>query len=253
LKFFRVLSRFGLFLPMLAGAMLALFWPTLVKFFSDQWSANRKKARVLTGLFAAMALCEFWTLTLPPQKLPALNEGMLALLEKVKAMPGDTVINFPFCVAGGNGICTSQQCPQYPDSSAPAILTSWHGKKVYGTYQARLVPEQCEIYNRTPYLSWFKAWQQQRCLNGTEWDDFCSYLDQHPETAALMVYPTMWRAFYMDDCRQEWEGRFGKPLERASMMLHKDRTGKGNFPTEVLVYSARCKKPPVSPEVSKKR
>ncbi len=241
LGFFRVATRTGLLMPVVFGAVIALSWPQLVALVQKAWSKGGRKIQVALVLFAAQSVAEFFVLgVVPINSMERAPPELVQLLEQVRQMPGDTVLDLPFCVAGGNGVCTDQMCPHYPHSTIGHCLRQWHEKRVYGLYQARMSPAHCSLYDSQPYLSWFAAWKQNRCLTGGEWKDFCGYLEGHSETSAVLFYPEIWKAAAQPACRTEMESHLGKPLSVAHFNVATTRYGPSLGAASVEAYRARC-------------
>jgi hypothetical protein len=244
MSFFRVASRWGLFLPQILTVIIVLSWPELTGAFRRTWNARRRRPWFAAGLtvFAVMSIAEATWLNWPVNMMPPMNSGAATMLEKIRTLPGTTVLDLPFCVAGGNGVCTQQQCPNYPVSVLGQCLRNFHDKNVYGLYAARLLFSDCEVYNRAPYTSWFQAWGQQRCFTGSEWDEFCGYLDQHTELSAILLYPEIWHGVKTQGCAAEFEKRLGTPLGVETMMTAPTRGGKGEHPSQVVWFAPKCRK-----------
>jgi hypothetical protein len=241
MEYFRVASRMGLFLPVAAAAIIALGWPELMA-----WA--RRRPKWVLALFALVVAGELPHLARPISAMEPMPEPLQSMLGKLRDSPGDTVLDLPFCVAGGNGICTTQQCPNYPRSTISTCLRLFHEKKTHGLYQARMTEAHCRIYDRLPYLSWFDAWKNQRCLNPQEWGDFCAYLDQQPELAGILLHPDVWTAADRPECRRELERRLGPPVAEASFpmsMRYALLSGRGAIddggkPSRVRWYRPKC-------------
>jgi hypothetical protein len=238
MQFFRVLSRMGLFLPAATGALVALAWPELSAWVRR--NQGRLALRAGVAAFVVLGALELTAFSKPIITMPAMEPAMTELLASVRSSPGTTVLDLPFCVAGGNGVCTQEQCPNYGRSLTPSYLTGWHDKKVYGIYQARLVWSQCEVYNHRPFTAWFQAWGQNRCLEGTEWPEFCDYLASQGDLAAVLVYPGIWKAVATPGCRAQFDAHLGPPLHQANIFTYYQRGGAGDYPTSVLQYAPRC-------------
>jgi hypothetical protein len=238
MKYFRVTSRMGLCMVPTLGATLALLWPVLEQKARSNWSSWAFRAAL--ALFAASSLTELSYIATQATIAPRMQAPFRAMLDELKDMPGSTVLDLPFCVIGGNGGCPDEQCPGYPMSTAAATLTAWHGKKVYGIYLARLTGPQCDLYRQTPYLSWFSAWNEQRCFTEPEWDGFCSYLEQRTELAGVLVYPGIWTAARQPGCRAQIEARLGAPLKEAEFVAKIERGNTDIQTTSVLLFPPRC-------------
>ena len=243
MAYVRVASRMGIFFPIILTAITVLCWPELKAWYESAIKTRgkwHKTYRLAFGIFALSSVGELIKLSTPIISMPPMNEGLKTLLAQVHDLPGTTVLDLPFCVAGGNAYCTEEQCPQYPNSTAPATLTGWHDKSVYGVYQARLVPAQCEIYNKPPYTSWFKAWAQDRCFTETEWKDFCAYVSDHKELSAILIYPDIWKAVGRPECLAQFEKVLGRPLSQADFSIGIKRGGEPTGLSRVWRYTPRC-------------
>ena len=244
LRFFRAASRWGLYLPPLVLAVIALCWPELRAEASRLWDAGKRRCRpaafAAAAAAAVLALLELGWLAHPVKAQPPLPQETKELLRKVRDLPGDTVLNLPFCVAGGNGVCTAAQCPNYPASTLGECLRLWHGKRVYGLYQSRMVAAQCRVYDRAPYTSWFQAWQEDRCLNTAEWTEFCRYLSANPRISAVLVQPDVWTAAGTPGCRARFETALGAPLGRGTYYSLPSRGALPLGEQSLLWYGARC-------------
>ncbi|MGE4106011.1 MAG: hypothetical protein AB7F66_02285 [Bacteriovoracia bacterium] len=241
MKFFRVASRWGQFLPQIVFILVILAWPELSRWFR----AHAPKLRTPALVFLAFSLLEMTWLLKPVTGLPALDPSTATLLADLRNAPGDTVLDLPFCVAGGNGVCTEAQCPNYPRSMVAACFGNWHGKKAYGLFQARLVQSQCSYYDEAPFTSWFNAWRQQRCLTPPEWKDFCGYLDRYSDLSAVLVYPTIWTGAGSPECRAEFAAHLGPPVQSGKFYLEAPkRDAQGRLPPpgdELLRYAPKCR------------
>jgi hypothetical protein len=104
LNFFRVVCRTGLFMPYVAAALLVLLWPILLPWIKSVWM----KRRLVSIVFIASSIAEFSFMLTPFSKMPPMPQEAKALFEEIKLREGSTVLDLPFCVAGGNNISTPQ-------------------------------------------------------------------------------------------------------------------------------------------------
>jgi hypothetical protein len=240
MSFFRVSSRWGLFFPALFGVMIALCWPEMIRALSRFRDRHPRRALALLVLFAVSSAFEASRLRTPVSTIPALSSPAAQILEEVRRAPGTTVLDLPFCLAGGNGVCSQMACPNYPSATTGACFRGWHDKRVYGIYASRLVFSQCEVYNRAPYLSWFDAWRTQRCFTEAEWGDFCSYLDQHAELSAVLLYPDIWSGAGSPECLDQFKQRLGPPLGEAQFVGAPVRGDERPVMSRLMRFSPRC-------------
>ena len=191
-------------------------------------------------LFAVFSAVEWTWLLFPVNMMAPIPDELVALLTRVRETPGDRVLDLPFCVAGGNGVCTTEQCPQYPVSTVGSCLRQWHDKAVYGLYQSRMLESHCQIYRKEPYTSWFRAWREQRCFTASEWDSFCDYLEHSDGIAATFVYPDIWVGAARPECQKEFERRLGPPISTTRFLSAPTRGGRGERPTRLWWFGSKC-------------
>jgi hypothetical protein len=185
--FVRVSARFSIVYPaLLAG--FALLTPL------SRWRWPGRLAAgllaVLLGVEATTAYRAYLIKDWHHFRPDAAFEG---LMQAIRSAPGEAVLDWPFCVAGGNGVATNQICRYYGVQSGIAWLQTYHGKKVIGKYFGRLHPDQIKPYLEAgwPRLFFpdnpnaFKARRQLRDFVPLEWDfverfvtlgDFCGVL-----------------------------------------------------------------------------
>ena len=240
MKFFRVASRWGQFLPLLTFIVVMLSWSELSSWFSSWFKRNRRQARVWCVAFVALSALEMRWLLVEPNMLPPLHGSTIRLLDGIRFSAGTTVLDLPFCVAGGNGVCTAAQCPNYPKSTIGQCFGMWHEKKVFGLYQSRLVESQCGIYNHAPYVSWFDAWARQRCFTDAEFTNFCAYLDSHGEFSAILVYPDIWVGAASAECKVKFDSHLGEPVGEGVFQSDARRGGRPADLMRVIKYRPKC-------------
>lgn len=237
MSFFRVKSRWGLFLPAIAGSLIALYWNEIqVQYRKNQ---NRKRFK----LFLLLSGMELTWLFFPVNTLPVPPASFPALMDQVRALPGDTVLDLPFCVIGGNGLCLGpgyNQCSDSPRSFVGLCMREWHEKKVYGLYASRLSESNCQTYQKQPYISWFTAWTQNRCFTAGEWDGFCNYLDENPRISAVLLYPEIWQAASL--CLEQFQVKLGPALAETRIATLATPGGKGEGWTRILLFPGKCRK-----------
>lgn len=237
MKFFRAASRWGLLLTPLWAVLVALCWPEL----SALGRRLFERRSPWLALYAGVAMLEVGWLSTKPNAFPPLPGHVREILDRVRQAPGDTVLTLPFCVAGGNGVCTALECVHYPDSTVGACTRMFTDKNVYGVYASRLTDDDCRKYFQQPYISWFTAWGQNRCLTDPEWDQLCAFLEQTPRLSALLVYPDIWEAAGRPECQAKFEARLGPPLDSARLFTRPTRGGGGERPAKMDWYAPHCR------------
>lgn len=236
MKFFRTASRTALFLPQGFAVITVLAWPELSQWVKKKWI--RRDFRILVYAFIWLSLFEFTWLFYPVNRLPAMEQKTQNMLREIGQLPGDTVLDLPFCTAGGNGYCTSEQCNFYPKGTLPACLRLWHDKKVFGLYQARMTQEHCNVYGtKAPYQSFYRAWNANRCFTSDEWKEFCSFLDERKELSAILLYPDIWTG--AGKCLDEFAKHLGPPIQEGHAYSKPSRNG-GEDLVRIQWYRPKC-------------
>ncbi len=242
MAFFRVASRWGLFMPQLIVIMMVLCWPEFQAWAKEVWARRTPRTFKWIALFITLTVLEFSVMLTPVSTLPDMPAQTVQLLEDIHKAPGTSVLDLPFCHAGGNNMCTEQQCPNYPTSTVGGCLRLWHDKSVYGIYQSRLVWGHCDAYNRAPYLGWFDAWREQRCFSNQDWKDFCQHLDQHPELSAVLVYPDIWVGAGTPECLAQFEAHLGQPMAQGLFTMDAVRGNQVPRQGRLMRYGTKCLK-----------
>ena len=187
------------------------------------FSAVRPLRRVL-GLvvLAALAVLELTTLVLIKNEHPhySLSAQQLQYLDTVKKLPGEAILDFPFCICGGNGD-VGGLCPYWQRIKGVYALQRFHEKKVIGQYLGRLHPTQVEPFNtqgwdllNNPDSSDItRATRQQRCLRTEEW----TFLEQFyvlNDFAGIQLATDR----LPPGCEKEFYEHFGTPIASMNLM-----------------------------------
>ncbi len=240
MNFFRTAARFGLMIPMVLGALLAMGSRHGVFRFHRLPMRNRIFFVFTWTLIAGLELK--WMVT-PLTAMPPMDAPLVELLNGARQAPGSTVLDLPFCTVGGTGTCI-YQCPHYPRSIVGQCFRMWHHKKVYGIYQARMSPAECRIYDELdPIPQWFSAWREDRCFQPEEWKNFCEYLrtpGKGADIGSILLYPDLWKAVQKPECWSEWTHHLGAPLQEAEYFSSVTRGAQGNQKGRVFRFSGRC-------------
>ncbi len=193
-SFARISDRFTVAYPALLAALALLAPPRL------RWR-GRAVAAGLVALVAAETVTAYRLDLSRPRRFPRLDASFTALMDAVRQAPGEAVLDWPFCVAGGNGVGTGALCRFYHRQSGLALLQAFHEKKIVGAYFGRLHPRQIQPYLDAGWPRLFfpdrrspmEATRQRRDFEPDEWEflerflrlgDFCGvllHLDLLPE------------------------------------------------------------------------
>lgn len=190
--FVRVTARFSVVYPALLASLALLAPPS-----RGRWP-GRLAAGCLVVLMGVEATTAYRAYLIKDWHHFRPDAAFSHLMEAIRSAPGEAVLDWPFCVAGGNGVATNQICRFYGVQSGIAWLQTYHGKKVVGKYFGRLHPDQIK-----PYLGagWprmffpddsnaFRARRQQRDFAPAEWD-FLERFVTLGDFCGVLVYPDL--------------------------------------------------------------
>ena len=175
------------------------------------------KKRLVSLLLVCLACTELYTAySLPLNEQPyLLDKSFFNYMNYVKTQPGEAVLDWPFCAAGGNGVGTEKLCPYFHLNAQTWAFRKFHEKKVMGQYFGRLHPSQIEPYLQAGWDKLFfpdspdplLATHQTRCFRPEEWSFFTDFLKLN-DFAGLNLYLDL----LPENCVAEFYQRFGKPI-----------------------------------------
>lgn len=134
------------------GGRATVIYPVILTLFAlhchfSHWrSLTRRLATILLVFLACTELYTAYSLKLETYKPYILDQSFFAYMNFVRQQPGEAVLDWPFCVASGNGVGTDKLCPYYYKNNAIHTLKRFHHKKVVGYTYSRLHPSQIEPY-----------------------------------------------------------------------------------------------------------
>lgn len=204
----RVPGRFTIFLPMIAG-LICLLAPIRLQ--------NVNKFFIL--LCTIIGLSEVysfysWRYTQTPVTP---SKAFLSYMNFVKQQPGEAVLDFPFCVTGGNAIGSNDGlCPVHKANSHIYALQVYHEKKVIGKYNGRLNESQIQPFieaNWPDLLSISKKndknGQISTCLDEKKMDFLLSFFKAN-DFAGMNLYVDL----LPDGCATKFYDVFGQPTNK---------------------------------------
>ncbi|MGJ5673557.1 MAG: hypothetical protein ACR9NN_08110 [Nostochopsis sp.] len=183
-----------------------------------------RRKQLITSILVLLACTELYTiysfkLNYQPYSL---DKNFFTYMNYVKKQPGEAVLDWPFCVTGGNGIGFLQGlCPFYGKNCSIFALRRFHEKKVMGQYFGRLHPYQIEPYLQAGWNRLFspnnpnimKATQQTRCFRADEWSFFTDFY-KYNDFAGINLYTD----FLPESCVKEFYTRFGNPTNETTVL-----------------------------------
>jgi hypothetical protein len=200
------------------GGRSTAIYPIIFCIFALHINLNGLRLRSkqwLSALLVLLACTEFYTAysfksNYQPQLL---DNNFFTYMDYVKEQPGEAVLDWPFCIHGGNGIGI---CPYYRYNSGVYTMRRFHEKKVIGQYFGRLHPSQIEPYLQAgwdklffpddSYISMSEKPRQARCFQAAEWSFFTDFYKLN-DFAGINLYIEL----LPEDCASEFYARFGSP------------------------------------------
>ena len=149
-----------------------------------------------------------------PERFWRPDSGFLAMMKVIRETPGQAVFDWPFCVAGGNGIGTGKIGRFYGLQSGISVLQVYHGKKIVGNYFGRLHPDLIRPYLDAGWDSLFvpdsrefrTARVQRRDFFPSEWD-FVEAFFKLNDFAGIVLYADL----LPPETLATFHSRFGPP------------------------------------------
>ncbi|HVJ92750.1 MAG TPA: hypothetical protein VM580_23275 [Labilithrix sp.] len=136
-------------------------------------------------------------------------------MKTVREAPGEAVLDWPFCIAGGNGVATKDLCPYYALTSTTFAYRRFHRKNVVGLLLARMTMSQAKPFYDLGLPSLFTpdhpeirtARRQTRCFDDREMEIFESFFNAH-DFAGISLYTDL----LPPGCAERFYDRFGPPV-----------------------------------------
>lgn len=214
--FFPILKLFPWFtFNRVSGRSTAIFTVILCLFaLSINLSGLRMRSRwLISSLLVGLACTELFTaysLHLNKYQPYSIEKSFFNYMDYVKKQPGEAVLDWPFCVAGGNGMGDDSMAELCPFKNREVYsFRRFHEKKVMGQYFGRLHPTQVRPY--------FQAgWNQllvnsvDSCFSPSEWYFFTDFFTFN-DFAGINLYEDL----LPGSCIGEFYARFGTPTVEA--------------------------------------
>ena len=219
--FYRIAGRITLIEPVIL-CMFALG----IKMSSSRPLMQKAGFLLLVGLASVEIYTTYsWAVNFhkysPSHMTAALDPNFFEYMNRVDKQPGEAVLDWPFCIIGGNGIGAREGlCPFYLKNNGVYALKRFHHKKVMGQYFGRLHPSQIARHLEsgwnylfspdTPDI--FKAARQTQCFDSEQWSFFTDFYTYN-DFAGINLYIDL----LPDDCVQEFYQRFGDPVAQTKI------------------------------------
>ncbi len=206
----RTNNRFSLALPVLL----------LVMILSVPWKRYRgHRMQVVLGAIVCMwavEMCSAYAyLGQRTKYLIAPDSSFYEFNKTVSSAPGEAVMEWPFTVAGGNGVGIAELGIFYRFQDGSQALQAFHDKKIMGGYLGRLYPSQIEpllnagwhVLSLPDVLDMWRVEKQRRDFAAVEWA-FLEEFFRKNDFCGIIVYVDL----LPEETVQGFHQRFGPPL-----------------------------------------
>jgi len=201
------------------GSRFTILMPPLLIILALQIPLSKFKKSYLYSVFfmllAVIGALEFYTFVNGYHyRAPNVPKGFYNYMKTVKNTPGEAVLDWPFCVAGGNGGGTSLLGRFYHLNLAVGFMQRYHDKKIVGNYFGRLSVTQIEPFLRAGWYkmfhpdnpNYFKSKRQAIPMTESEWAFFDKFYTLN-DFCGINLYPSL----LAPGDKQKFYKRFGKP------------------------------------------
>lgn len=214
--FARVADRSTMIYPVLFAALA-------LSFTRAGLGLGPRRGRALgAAMFALGALEVHTSLSIPRHsRMIRYPSNFFEYMAIARQTPGEAILDWPFCVTGGNGVGSAQGlCPYYNENHLDLSYAPYHRKKLVGMYFGRLHPSQLLTVLRAHWDRMFapddpdifRARRQTRCFDDDEWRFFTAFFVEN-DFAGLQIHASL----LAPGCAEEFYARFGRPIARLSL------------------------------------
>jgi hypothetical protein len=206
----------------------SVFFPLVMALLASAIDVTRRR-RLLFAL-APLGAIEFvtgWWLVARSPSISAAAPTFFSYMSTIRETPGVALLDWPFCVAGGNGV-GAELCPFYSKNAHVYTYRQFHDKKVVGQYFSRLSPAQIRPFLDAGWSTLFapddpephRGHAQTRCFDEREWR-FVEQLLGAGDFAGVSLYPEL----LPDGCAERIHARLGPPIATTTL----DGVGRAEF------------------------
>ena len=191
-------------------------YPVILTIFALHWSGQIRPvflgSLLLIGLLEVFSVYSFRH----EQKPYYFSESFEKYMNQIRQQPGEAILDWPFCVVGGNGVGIHEICPLYERTNTLYALQRFHGKKTVGQYFGRLHESQIEpflkagwspIINHPDTPDLWVAKRLTTCLTDEQWrffEQFYQYNDFAGINLCIDLLP--------ESCVEDFYKHIGRPV-----------------------------------------
>ncbi|TAD79710.1 MAG: hypothetical protein EA001_02910 [Oscillatoriales cyanobacterium] len=200
--------------------------PVLLALLSLGWSADWRRSRFDRWAVLLVAIAGLLDLTggygLKLREQPSqLDRSFWPYISTLRQQPGVAVLDWPFCVTGGNGVGSGDgTCPFFAHNPSTHALSRFHGKTTISSYLGRMHPSQVAPFVQAgwPLLALpddpdvNRTQRQRRCFWDDEWAFFERFL-QLGDFAGVNLYLDR----LAPGCEGQFFAQLGQPIAQTSI------------------------------------
>jgi hypothetical protein len=154
----------------------------------------------------------------PPSQL---DRSFWSYMSILRQQPGQAVLDWPFCITGGNGTGSGDgTCPFFDHNPSTHALSRFHGKATIGSYLGRMHPSQVAPWVQAGWPALAlpddpdvnRTQRQRRCFWDDEWAFFQRFL-QLGDFAGVNLYVDR----LAPGCEADFYTKLGPPIAQTTI------------------------------------
>jgi hypothetical protein len=189
-----------------------LVFPLWFALIALAWRPTKKQIAALVAMAAIETATAYAAFAYVPFRPDA---SFCAYERAIHDAPGEAVLDWPFCIAGGNAVATEDLCPYYALTSTTYAYRRFHRKDVVGLLLSRMAPEQAKPFYDLDLPALFHpdvkeirtSRRQTQCFDDREWAIFDGFYRAHA-FAGISLYPDL----LPPGCPEQFFARYGQPV-----------------------------------------
>jgi hypothetical protein len=201
-------------------ARVTVIYPVVLTFFALHISFKKDYLqRIITTILIVIGSIELYTVYSfrYAQKPYHFANTFFSYMDRVKKQPGEAVLDWPFCVIGGNTTGGVEGlCPLYNRTANMYALKRFHTKRTVGQYFGRLHDSQIQpflkagwpqLLNHPDTVNIMVAERLTTCFTEQEWRFFTKFYQLNNFAGINLCIDLLPK-----DCLSVFYARFGRPV-----------------------------------------